>query len=294
MESFWDKISHWLLGADSWFENGFFGTLLSVMGLCLVAFILVLLIDKGFKKWKGKNPEKRTNMPFLIKILQITILVFTVLGILYQFKPLRSVSTSILATSGVLAIAISLAAQEGLSNLIGGMFIFLFRPFVIGDRVALLERNLTGFVEEINLQHTVLRTFQNSRVIIPNSIMNSAVLDNMNRVEQNVCSFLELPVSVHADIRRAIDIIQNEIIQHPLWRDTRSEEQRAEGAAPVTASITGISETTCTLRAPVWAENPGDGWTACCELRLKALERFRAEGIALPEQYFVVSQKDSR
>jgi len=70
-----------------------------------------------------------------------------------------------LAGAGILAVAVGFASQAALSNIISGVFVVIFKPFRVGDRLKINE--LTGVVEDITLRHTVIRDLENKRIIIP-------------------------------------------------------------------------------------------------------------------------------
>lgn len=61
---------------------------------------------------------------------------------------------------------------------------------------------VTGIIEDISLRHTVIRNFENNRILIPNSKMNSEVVENTNFAEQIVSNFLDLSISYSADIEK--------------------------------------------------------------------------------------------
>ena len=97
--------------------------------------------------------------------------------------------------------------------MVSGMFLSFFRPFKIGDRINLMEKNIAGIVEDISLRHTVIRTFENNRVIVPNSVVNMEILENANFEEDKVCRFLDISVGYNSDIEKAMDIIAQQCAQ---------------------------------------------------------------------------------
>ncbi len=75
-----------------------------------------------------------------------------------QIPGMSRITQALLAGSGIVALVLSLAAQESFSNLISGMLISMCRPFNVGDRIHLINSDITGWVEDITLRHTVIRT----------------------------------------------------------------------------------------------------------------------------------------
>jgi len=87
--------------------------------------------------------------------------------------------TALLATAGVVTVAIGLAAQTSLSNLIAGVFLLVDRPFEVGDSVEIEGKS--GIVQAITLLSTHVRTFQNIRVRWPNDVVIKATILNYSR-----------------------------------------------------------------------------------------------------------------
>ena len=118
-----------------------------------------------------------------------------ILAALEAIPGLSKVMSTILAGSGIIAIVVGLAAQESLGNIISGWFIGLFRPFEVGDRVRLVGYDITGKIEDITLRHTVIKTFTNSRVIVPNSKISSTIIENSHYIDERSSSFIDVYVS---------------------------------------------------------------------------------------------------
>ena len=95
----------------------------------------------------------------------------------------------------MIAVVAGLAAQEALGSVVSGMMILAFKPFKMGDVVRYVDNDITGTVEEITLHHTAVRTFENKRVIIPNSKMNSAIIENADYADSKVCVFLTVGIT---------------------------------------------------------------------------------------------------
>ena len=154
-------------------EKKVFGiTLLDPIMFCLKAFAIFLLIQIAV--WVIRffmNPERaqrknrkfdETSMVFFRKLLVTVVYILGLACVLYLIPPLRTFATSILASAGIMAMAIGLASQEALSNFVSGIFIILAKPFRIGDMVS-LDSGQTGKVTEIAIRHTIIRFVINVR-----------------------------------------------------------------------------------------------------------------------------------
>ncbi|MGO8948707.1 MAG: mechanosensitive ion channel family protein [Ktedonobacterales bacterium] len=82
------------------------------------------------------------------------------------------------AVGGALTVALTLSLQDVLRNLVSGVYLLLEHPFVIGDRIAL--QPYSGQIEDIQLRYTALRTEDNQRVLIPNSMLFTGAVVNLS------------------------------------------------------------------------------------------------------------------
>ena len=81
---------------------------------------------------------------------------------------LKNLGTALFAGAGVMAAVKGFASQAAFSNIISGVFVILFKPFRVGDIVQ-LTNGLKGKVTDITFRHTVIKDYENRRIIIPNS-----------------------------------------------------------------------------------------------------------------------------
>lgn len=79
---------------------------------------------------------------------------------------------------GALTVALSLALQDILRNLVSGVYLLVERPFVIGDQISVSP--YTGEVEDIQMRVTVLRTLDDQRVLVPNALLFTAPVINQS------------------------------------------------------------------------------------------------------------------
>ncbi len=87
-------------------------------------------------------------------------------------------TASLIAVLGAAGLAVGLALQGSLANFAGGVLILLFRPFKNGD--AIRAQGFVGSVEEIQIFNTILKTFDNQRIIIPNGLLSNGCVTNIN------------------------------------------------------------------------------------------------------------------
>ena len=234
-----------------------------------------------------------THIVFLEKIIRAAIIVFGIFGMIMQIKPMQQFAISLLASSGIAVVVLGFAAQEAMSNIVNGMFISVFKPFAVGDRVKIEAQNRAGIVEDITLRHTVIRTPENNRLIIPNSVMSNSILENFNYSEDNTCTYLDIGIGYDADIDKAMNIIAEIVFSHPSYKDIRTEEQKNAGEPPARVRVINFGASSVDLRAYIWTNTFAEGYNAACDMRYEIKKRFDAEGIEIPYAYQNVIIKEA-
>ena len=250
----------------------------------VITFVLAFILNRSFKELIRRSKEDLQNDPTNYKFLRRIVvgLVYLVgFGIaVYVVPSLRIVASSILAGAGILAVAIGFASQHALSNVISGLFIVMFKPFRIGDFLTI--NTLRGTVEDITLRHVVLRDLENHRIIIPNSVISNESITNSHIVEGKVCKWIELGISYSSDVKKAKEIIRNEILKHPLRIDNRTQEQIDEGEPEVPVRLISLGDSSVVIRGWAWALNVADGFKMRCDLLESIKEEFEKNGIEIP------------
>lgn len=234
-----------------------------------------------------------TNYKFLKHFILGAIYLMGFSVAVYQVSYFRSVAQSILATAGILAIIVGFASQHALANIISGVFIVLFKPFRVNDRI-MVKDNFVGTVEDITLRHTVIRNFENKRIIIPNSVISNETLINFDITDEKICRFIDMGISYDSDIDKAKDIIREECLHHPKAIDIRTEEDISEGKPQIPIRVMSLGDFSVNLRAWIWS----DSWENSFEMEKDLIEsikkRFDNGGIEIPFPYRTIVFKDKK
>lgn len=114
--------------------------------------------------------------PFASKTLKVVVIV---IGILVALQNFGVNVTALLAGLGIGGIALAFAAQDTVANVFGTVTILLDNPFKLGDHIKIGDTE--GFVEDVGFRSTNIRTFYNSVVSIPNSVVAKERIDNMTK-----------------------------------------------------------------------------------------------------------------
>ena len=160
-------------------------TTLKLLLLNIIFLWFIVRFISGYEKALFALPaaSRKFDKTTIRAISQISSIAITLLVILNIINPIFGVPISaLLAFGGIGGIAVALACQDLLANIFGGFYIYLDRPFVIGDWVSSPEKNIEGVVEQIGLRLTRIRTFEKRVRYIPNSVFSKIIVENASRM----------------------------------------------------------------------------------------------------------------
>lgn len=262
-------------------ETGLYIILVVVIVLTLFK-IITLTFD-----WYGESIKAQENknlygslFPLLKKVAKILVAGVALVVILAKI----GIDVSAFVVSlGVGSLAVALAAQETLSNMISGLIIMTDRPFRLGDRIK-IGTDIHGDVAEIGIRSTKIQDFDRNLIIIPNNdivksrIINLSFPNNMTRV------LIEIGVVYGTDIDKlracVIDLIKDVPLVAP---DPKPE-----------LALTRFADSSVLMRLDVKTENYSDAWGLGCNLREIIYKGLNENGFqfAFPTQT-VYLKKDS-
>lgn len=266
-----------------------------IISILVGAIVLTKLtrwfIKKSFRIASEKLNVDPTRYRFLKNAVSLIIWLMAVGALVSLIPKLKALAITIFAGAGILVVFLGLAAQQAFSNIVGGIFIVVFRPFRVGDliKVGSLEY---GTVEDITLRHTVIRNFENKRIIIPNSVISSDVILNDSIIDENICRRIEIGISYDSDIELATKIIQDVSMKHSSCIDARTPEQKDNGEPQVIVRVISFGDFSVNLRADVWTNDPFNARPMHYEINKEVKKRFDTEGIEIPFPYRTIVYKN--
>jgi small conductance mechanosensitive channel len=250
-----------------------------------------VLINRYLQDESKKTTIDITRYRFF-RYLLVTIIWFVAIAAIIWMQPkLRALATSLFAGAGLIVVFIGLAAQQAFANLIGGIFIVIFKPFRVGDMIKVGNLEF-GIVVDITLRHTVIRNFENNHIMIPNANINSDVVVNNSITDERVVRHLAIGISYDSDIDRAIRIIQEEGEKHPNSMDVRTPQDLENGAPYVRVRVVNYGQSSIDLKAYVWVDSWDNGWATHCDILESVKKRFDREGIEIPFPYRTLVYKN--
>jgi small conductance mechanosensitive channel len=267
-------------------------SLLVVMAFA-IATLMTLVVRRAIryvirKRWEDGD-EDVTRLKFLGNSISAVFYSMAVIFIFREIPALSHLGTALFAGAGVLAAVIGFASQKAFSNIVSGIFILLFRPFKVGDAVNVGGRS--GVIEDITLRHTVIKDYENRRVIIPNSIISDETIVNSNINDKAIRQQVFFGVGYDADLNQAIAIIAEEAMDHRLSVDNRTAEEKASNHPAVMIRVLSWGDSSIELRAQIWTIGIDEGFVLKCDLLKSVKERFDKEGISIPYPHRTVILK---
>ncbi len=246
--------------------------ILLIVGIKLIRLFLRLL--SRMERFSQIDASAQSFLrSFLGIALKITLFmtIGAVLGV-----PMTSV-IALLASAG---LAIGLALQGALGNLAGGLMILMFKPFKVGDVID--TRTDMGVVIDINIFYTILRTFDNRHITLPNGSLTNAAIINYSVEEQRRVDWT-FTTGYGANINQVKQILLDIVNEHDLTL--------AEPEPFCRLKEHGDSALAFALR--VWCNAP-DYWTIYFDVNEKVKEIFDAKGIEIPYPQLDVHLKNEQ
>jgi MscS family membrane protein len=177
-------------------------------------------------------------LPFVNYVSKIA---YTALAMICVLKAWDVNIQPFLAGLGILGLAVGLAMQTTLSNIIGGMALLLDKNFNIGDEIK-LESDIEGTVLDIGLRSTKIRTKNHELIIVPNNTLATSKITNYAKPTTKLRIYVDLEISKDANIDKILRTIAKrcsklEFIEH--------------GTHP-NVSITSIAQNSTKIRVYFW------------------------------------------
>lgn len=169
-------------------------------------------LEEYISSYVKKSDSKLNDqlLPILKKAVRYVIILFSVIIILDN---VGFDVTTLLAGLGIGGLALAIASQDVVSNIFGGITIFTDKPFSVGDRIKLDSQS--GIVEEIGIRSSKLRTFDGTRVSIPNNIFSKNPIENLSKRNfERIMLRLGFNYSISAQkLKKAKEIIRDILVR---------------------------------------------------------------------------------
>lgn len=172
--------------------------------------------------------------------------------------------------AGALSIGIGFGLQNIVNNFISGLILLFERPVKIGDRIVF--ENEWAIVRKIGLRSTVIETYNQAEIIVPNSQLISEKVINLTLSNTKTRIVIDVGTAYGEDLERVLDILKEESRKHPLVL-------KYPEPSPL---FVGFGESSLDFKLRVWLANFDQGFDVQSELGIAIYRRFAKEGITIP------------
>lgn len=237
--------------------------------LVLVTLVIGLWIIKAIVKGVAKVMDKRnidaTLKPFVVSLFGIMLKVMLFISVVGMVGVQM---TSFIAILGAAGLAVGMALSGTLQNFAGGVMILIFKPFKVGD--VLEAQGYSGVVREIQLFNTILLSFDNKTIIIPNGeLSNSSMINYSTQPTRRVD--MTFGIGYSDDIDKSKEILNGLLTNHDcVLKDP---------AHFIAVSELADSSVNFTVRA--WV-NSADYWTVFFFMQETVKKEFDKNNIGIP------------
>ncbi len=277
------------------YSNDLIGVPLALLGLLILALLLRWLLFKVVgrvvaRAGQGVLPD-RMNMGASARRMQraetmgslfksiVTGLLVAVFGTM-MLSQLGVDIAPIIASAGIIGIALGFGAQSLVKDFLSGVFMILEDQFGVGDIIDVGEA--VGTVEAVSLRVTRLRDINGTVWYVP----NGEIVRVGNQSQNWSRTVLDIGVSYSEDLVRVRQVLQD--VAHDLWEDDDFQGKVIE--EPSVWGVQDLAADAVTIRV-VLKTTPGEQWAVAREMRQRIKARFDHEGIEIPFPQRVVWQR---
>jgi len=263
-------LEAWLADAADWFRSNGASLVFQVLAflLLLLAFWFASRIGRGLMRRaldRSKLDVSTLAKEFFIKTTGRLILLF---GFIIAIAQLGIEVGPLLAGLGIAGFIIGFALQDTLSNFASGMLILIYRPFDVGDVIE--AGGVTGKVDTMNLVSTMVLTFDNQMLVVPNKQIWSGVIRNVTHQDKRRVD-MTFGIGYSDDVPKAEKVLM-EIVT--------SYEQVLKDPEPVVRLHT-LGDSSIDFIVRPWAKTD-DYWNVYWHVTREVKRRFDEEGISIP------------
>ena len=263
-------------------------TLIAPVGIIIGAVVFARIssmVVRGYIRRSSRILKTDpTNYSFIQHAVSLVIFMGALFFVFWNIPQLHDLGKTLFAGAGILAAAVGFASQEAFSNIISGIFIVIYKPFSVGDNIKLVSNGQGGIVEDITLRHTIIKTAENKRLVVTNSVISREQIVNSSISDPRMEMYFEVLISYDSDHNKALAILKEEAEKQPNCLDVRNDRQKMDNVDKVPVRVVAYENIGMRLRADIWAADDGHAFEMKCSLLKTVKEKFDASGVKVAQQ----------
>ena len=260
------------------------------VGLFLAVFIVCILITKLsnaiFKRIQRRHPG--LHVMFLHHILTILIIIGFILLVVSTLAGVKQIWSTIFGGTAIISAVLAFAAQDINKDVLAGMMISAHNPYRVGDRIT-LEDGTTGVVEDLTLNHTVLRSVESLRYVIPNSKMNAMRLTNYNYKTNIRSTVFKFSVGYDSDMSLVKKVIAKAVEESPYSIKGHVNKDGEDCYGDV--YFMAFADSALIIQTTVYYRPSNPGEKVIDDVNVRVREALIANNIEIPYNYVNVVDK---
>jgi small-conductance mechanosensitive channel len=248
-----------------------FGTLYSVLAFIWIITVIRIsniFIENALGKIADITGLGRDVIPLIENVWKVVVIAAGLIVVLSVWK---LDITPILASAGIAGVALALAAKDTLANFIGGISIFIDRPYKIGDYIVLAGRE-RGEVMEIGIRSTRIKTRDDVLISIPNSIIANSQITNESAPVPSYRIRIPIGVAYGSDI----DLVEKILLDIATSNDNVITDD------PPRVRFREFGESSLKFELLCWIKEPALRGLTLHEMNSAIYKTFNASGIRIP------------
>jgi small conductance mechanosensitive channel len=257
---------------------GYLPNLLMAMILFFLFWFANKLIQQVLNSFLKKMKVEKEPKNLLLRAARIGLYIFAFLTIADQ---LQINIKSLLAGVGVIGLALSFAAKDTVGNIISGIVIIIDKPFKEGDWVSL--GSLDATVTQIRLRTTVLTTFNNETVVVPNQQISQERIINYT-----ITPKIRVKIPISIAYKESISAARTALLE-----TTKGDTQILQDPLP-RVIVTDLGGSGVNLQLRFWIENSDDQYTFIFEYTEKCKIALDKAGIEIPYPHLQLFVEDTK
>ena len=262
------------------YSSGILFTILAVLWCVCIIKISGLVIERTIIKVRDITGLSKELTPLIENIWTVLIIISAVMFILSIWKV---DITPLIASAGIVGVAVALAAKDTLANFFGGISIFVDKPYKIGDYIV-LDGGERGEVVRIGIRSTRIKTRDDILISIPNSIIANTKIINESAPVPNFR--IRIPVSVAYGTN--IDRVEN------LLLDVADKNENVQDDPEPRVRFRTFGDSGLNLELLCWAKEPAIRGKTIHEINKVIYNRFNDESITIPFPHRTVYMREEK
>lgn len=264
---FWSLVS-----ADV--EEGGFSLDLARLSAMFIGFYLARAATRVADRLIAELPARRPDLERGVLNLLETLSTYLVWGV-YVLTAMRLAGasfTSLAVVAGGLSVGIGFGLQNIINNFISGLILLFGRSVQAGDILQIGE--IWGVVQRVNIRNTIVQTFDNATLFVPNSDLIAQKIVNWSHKDRRVRRSLEVGVAYGSDTARV----------HALLVEAASSHPHVLADPKPTAQFTAFADSSLNFKLLFWVDDLDNAGRTSSEIHMAVERIFRENGIGIPFQ----------